>query len=265
MNQRNPFPHRDLSGKSEAGVDIERLERAANEVLRHRNQAKQYLVANPNGRINEQTLKAVRRAAYLLGLRESTCDAIRDGQITIAVQTVIRRPSLRNDRQRKRGHERMEAWRDKRQHAAEAHHGVAAATDAMELLLHNAAAAHYSMGGNRWEGIAHKLIAEKGSYPHYSDCSSSFTWAWWQVLGDGPDVLNGANWAAGYTGTLLAHGKRVSKDVEGAAALYGAGFPAKHVVYCIGGGKGISQGSEAAPFLVDLDYRADLMEFRVYA
>lgn len=264
MTQRdNPFPHRDLGDKSKRGEDIKRFQKACDRALKQRNQPKKFLVGEHDGVLGPQTIRAATRTGLVLGLNDATVVAIEHGRITIAVQTLVRRPDLRNDRQRARGHRFMDDWRDRRAEAA-SKQDCDPATAAMQLLLRNAAAAHYTMGASRWQGIAERLIAARGRFPAYSDCSSSFTWAWWQVLGDGEDVLNGASWRAGYTGTLLSHGKRVTSDVEGAAALYGSGFPGKHVVYCLGDGKGISQGSEAAPFLVDLDYRSDLMELRTY-
>src|ERR1044072_803501 len=82
-----------------------------------------------------------------------------------------------------------------------------------------------------------------------------------------PDTVNGEAWIAGYTGTMLTHGTRVTSDsnvLPGDLALYGSGPPGKHVTICVGGGMVISHGSEEGPFKCKLRYREDLMEIRRY-
>jgi cell wall-associated NlpC family hydrolase len=80
------------------------------------------------------------------------------------------------------------------------------------------------------------------------------------------DVINGTNWASGYTGTMRQHGKIVNdhspSNLEiGDVAHYGPGTGA-HVTMYIGGGMWFSHGSEAGPFKVGLNYRDDLHSIR---
>ena len=137
------------------------------------------------------------------------------------------------------------------------------------LGLRNAPAIHYTQGGSRWEGIDKHLKAWLGEFPNYADCSAFATWCLWNGLDHYGvrDVVNGANWRAGYTGTMLKHGKRVVHErniLRGDLALYGTGWPGEHVALCIGGGLVISHGSEAGPFKLPLRYRNDLLEVRRY-
>lgn len=132
------------------------------------------------------------------------------------------------------------------------------------LGLRHAKAVHYTQGPRRWEGIAKNMRAWRGQYPKYADCSSFATWVLWQGLGHFHvrDVVNGANWTAGYTGTQLSHGKLVRHErniKHGDLALYDG-----HVAICVGGGKVISHGSEGGPYLLALHYRSDLIEVRRY-
>src|SRR4029077_12964584 len=65
---------------------------------------------------------------------------------------------------------------------------------------------HYTQGATRWQGIREKRRYADGRYPNYADCSSLFTWCWWNALTnvdgiDTPDIVNGSSWQAGYTGT----------------------------------------------------------------
>lgn len=145
------------------------------------------------------------------------------------------------------------------------------AVDAALLGLHHAPAIHYTQGAQRWEGIAHQLHAAKGQYPHYADCSAFVTWCLWNglhLLYGCRDVVNGENWTAGFTGTLLTHGKRVAHEThwqKADAALYGQpGTNGEHTALYVGGGMVISHGSEQGPFLLPIRYRPDLLEVRRY-
>jgi hypothetical protein len=130
------------------------------------------------------------------------------------------------------------------------------------LALRHAPVIHYTQGNRRWEGIDNKLRAWRGEYPHQADCSSFATWVLWQGLGHFHvrDVVNGAGWLAGYTGTMLGHGKLVRHErniKHGDLALYDG-----HVAICVGGGMVISHGSEGGPYLLPIHYRSDLLEVR---
>lgn len=78
------------------------------------------------------------------------------------------------------------------------------------------------------------------------------------------DTVNGESWRAGFTGTLLEHGREVGTPAPGDLALYGSGFPGEHVAIYTGGGLVVSHGSEAGPLLLPLHYRSDLMQIRRY-
>jgi hypothetical protein len=146
------------------------------------------------------------------------------------------------------------------------------AVSAATLGLHHAPAIHYTQGARRWDGIRLHKNARLGEYPLYADCSAFVTWCLWNGLHLGfnaTDHVNGANWTAGYTGTLLSHGVKVQhvSNVQRAdVVLYGNGFPGEHTALVVGvhGAKPmvISHGSEAGPFYLPYDYRSDVMEFR---
>lgn len=143
------------------------------------------------------------------------------------------------------------------------------AVQAAVVALNNRAAVHYTQGPRRWDGINRGLLAARGQYPSYADCSSFVTWCLWNGmrLHHRPDTVNGQNWHAGYTGTLLKHGTHVTGEkniLPGDLALYGNGWPGKHVAICIGGGLVISHGSEPGPYKLALHYRNDVMEIRRY-
>lgn len=123
------------------------------------------------------------------------------------------------------------------------------------LAVKNKAAIHYTQDSPaRWEGIHDKLIAAKGQYPHYADCSSFATWCLWQVLGGGPDIVNGTDWKSGWTGTLAKHGHVVSASAAQPGDLVFYGEPIYHVAMVIGRQNGVlivaSHGEESGPYIV---------------
>jgi cell wall-associated NlpC family hydrolase len=142
------------------------------------------------------------------------------------------------------------------------------------LAHHHAREVHYTTGVRRWQGIDEKRNARLGMYPTEADCSSFATWCLWNglFLGFGlGDNVNGAHWRAGYTGTMLDHGKQVravTNVQRGDLVLYGSGPPCEHVTVVISI-KGrvpmvISHGSEAGPFYLEYDYRSDIYQIRRY-
>lgn len=138
-------------------------------------------------------------------------------------------------------------------------------------MLAHPGSIHYTQGKLRWEGINRNLRSARGEYPHHSDCSSSATWVLWNALtanGVAHDIVNGTNWKAGYTGTMLAHGKPVRHRANwrvGDCIIYGrTGSTGAHVVVYLGGNRAFSHGSEGGPYLVDVDYRPDIMAVRRY-
>lgn len=126
------------------------------------------------------------------------------------------------------------------------------------LGIRNKAGIHYTQDSPaRWSGIHDKLVAAKGQYPHYADCSSFATWCLWQVLGSGPDIVNGTGWRSGYTGTLSQHGHSVSAASAQAGDLVFYGHPIYHVAIVIGRKDGhlivASHGEESGPYVVRYD------------
>jgi hypothetical protein len=137
------------------------------------------------------------------------------------------------------------------------------------LLLTHTAQVHYTQGPQRWEGITDRRYVRDEEYPSYGDCSSTATWLYWNALfahlGMG-DVVNGEGWKAGFTGTMLQHGRAVSESaVEvGDAVIYGPAGPRQHVAVCIGGGMVVSHGGPDGPFKLPLRYRSDVLSIRRY-
>lgn len=91
-------------------------------------------------------------------------------------------------------------------------------------------AEHYSMGADRWQGVTAifgKVAVVKGVIPRLKvgDCSAGYTrwilFALEQSLGRVPrDVVNGADWRAGYTGSIYRVCKHVTSPQIGDAILY---------------------------------------------
>ena len=136
------------------------------------------------------------------------------------------------------------------------------------LVLEHASEMHYTQGPRRWEGIDRDLRAWRGEFPRYADCSALVTWILWQGLGHFrvADVVNGANWHAGFISTLLSHGRALGRGEPirlGDLAFY---FPGgvHHVAVYIGGGKVVSHGTSDGPAKLTLDYRSDLHSIRRY-
>jgi hypothetical protein len=146
-------------------------------------------------------------------------------------------------------------------HAAEARRVILLG---VELLMRDPARVHYTQDAvARWEGINKHLRIADRECPTHGDCSSTHTWLLWNALthvGVKRDLVNGASWKGGYTGTIASHGKRVS-DIRNAkvgdAILYGPGPTFEHVATYIGGGRVFSHGSERGPFILSVDYRPD--------
>jgi hypothetical protein len=137
------------------------------------------------------------------------------------------------------------------------------------LMLAHIAQVHYTQGTARWQGIKDRKLVKSGQFPTQGDCSSIATWLLWNALHVGldlGDVVNGRNWAAGFTGTMLQHGRAVpaSSATVGDLVIYGTHAPGVHVAVSIGGGMVFSHGSEAGPFKLRLKYRPDVLSVRRY-
>jgi hypothetical protein len=284
-------PHRDLVRLPEnyqRGDDVRALEGAAR--LRLEARDLRWRPIGRDGILGPEEFDRIVVAARHLGARESTLqkeDHRGRPILTVGVQRMIREPENRTADQLVRAHERQEKLlreRDAReQRLSRVPSSVLKPTPAQRAevrrLAHAAfqlaylhkGAVHYTMGPERWQGIAHELRAAAGRYPTQADCSAMYTWAMWNALthvfgSDVADVVNGAAWRGGYTGTLLSHGWGVSMGAleVGDAVIYGNGFPGEHVAMYVGGGCVLSHGSDAGPFLLPVRYRGDVMQARRY-
>lgn len=155
------------------------------------------------------------------------------------------------------------------EHAAHARKLIVKAARAMAS---NKSSVHYTQGTRRWEGIDRKLSISKGQIPLHGDCSSTVTWMLWDAMARPygvRDLVNGAAWRAGYTGSQYKRGKAVVHDKNlkiGDLIFYGdqgGGIP-QHVCIYVGGGRVFSHGGEAGPFILGLDYRSDRRMSRRY-
>jgi hypothetical protein len=144
---------------------------------------------------------------------------------------------------------------------------------AAKLALANKTQVHYTQGPKRWDGIKNHRNAALGQFPVNADCSSFATWCLWNGLmlrfGLG-DVVNGAGWTGGYTGTMLDHGMVVqhpSNALRGDCVLYGEP-PGAHVTIVVHNLNGvpmvISHGSEPGPYYLSYNYRSDVHQIRRY-
>ncbi len=93
------------------------LQAATNRRLRNRDL--EAFVVKEDGRVDAATLKAVRKAAWALGARPETYEAITtDCEICVGVQRMIRNPGRRSDEQRNRGKARIARLRAERRRRA---------------------------------------------------------------------------------------------------------------------------------------------------
>ncbi len=144
---------------------------------------------------------------------------------------------------------------------------------AAKLAYANRGQVHYTEGPERWNGITLKRVAADGQYTHYADCSSFVTWCLWNGLGQlygTSDVVNGAKWEAGFTGTMYKHGmvvQNLANVLRGDCVLYGKD-PGLHVAIVVGSMDGtpmvISHGSEPGPYYLRYNYRSDVHQIRRY-
>lgn len=137
-------------------------------------------------------------------------------------------------------------------------------------LLKHPGDLHYTQDGRlRWEAIKGDWRYTRGRHQKNGDCSSTqsqLVRVGLRHFGVQKDLVNGEHWLWGYTGTIVAHGKPV-QHVEnlriGDSILYGSSiFETEHVATSLGGRLVFSHGSDAGPFLLDLDYRPDRVAMR---
>ena len=139
------------------------------------------------------------------------------------------------------------------------------AASAALLGYRNRGRVHYTQGSARWSGIKGKRNSRQGEYPFQADCSAYVTWCLWNALylpHHKPDVVNGAAWRAGFTGTQVSHGRgiKATQMLAGDLVFYASsGRTPTHVAICVGerGGRKmvVSHGSESGPLYVPWNYR----------
>jgi len=147
------------------------------------------------------------------------------------------------------------------------------AVNAALLAYRNRSRVHYTQGSRRWRGIDARRNAAQGEFPAYADCSAFTTWCLWNGLHLGynkPDVVNGYRWRAGFTGTQIRHGRRITvgEMMEGDLVFYATyGYIPTHVAICVGRRYGrayvISHGNESGPLFLPYSYRR-LIQVRRY-
>jgi hypothetical protein len=103
--------------RGDHGEAVRVIQAATNRRLRNR--GLDALVVEENATVGERTLHAVRTAAWALGARRETYEAItREGVIPGGVQRMIRSPGKRSDEQQRRGKRRMSRMRAERKRRA---------------------------------------------------------------------------------------------------------------------------------------------------
>lgn len=124
------------------------------------------------------------------------------------------------------------------------------------------ASIHYTQSASRMYGVRHRIKPPR--IPIYEDCSSFATWCYWIASAADPNGL-GYN-GAGYTGTLIHHGRRVSASnmKPGDLVFYGRYSIPSHVAIYVGSGRVVSHGSEVGPLLISWNYRGDVHSIRSY-
>lgn len=267
-------PHRVLKlyEDPQQGEDVRAVQVACKKRLGTRGIHRDFTI---DGVFGEKTKAALDTGAWAMGALQAT---IGPESFSIGAQAMIRYPGRRTDEQLARADDRMERWRKERDAGAIATKSpsglssgqIVRARDltiaSFNMLYRHAPEVHYTQDARRWEGIGRDLKAYQGEYPNYADCSSAFTWAWWNGLDHYgvADILNGQGWNAGYTGSLLLHGREVSVPTRGCAVIYGARWPGVHVAMYDEDGKVYSHGSEGGPYYVDMHYRTDILSVRKF-
>jgi hypothetical protein len=282
------FPHRILfaaGNDPQRGDDVKVVRRNTLERLDARGIDRK--VGDNDGTLRPELLKAAKTASHFLGAPDAWVES--KSGLLVREQTIIVYPEKRTAEMLASAEARMDKLLKDRQAAetaaAKARGGQYDLTDAdrtravrimvasFRLAFQHAAAVHYTQSSARFGGIRGKLRYADGRYPTQEDCSSMYTWAFWNgitsVVGmAAPDLVNGARWTAGYTGTLLSHGRSVpfAERQGGDAIIYGTGFPGHHVAMVDNDNHDLvySHGSESGPYHLRWNYRSDLLSCRRY-
>jgi hypothetical protein len=270
------FPHRllfDTGDNAQRGDDVKVVRRHTLRRLEARNI--QRTVGPNDGELYPDLIKAAKTAGHFLGVPEDWTES--DSGLLIREQKVIVYPASRTETMLHSAELRMRAMLEEREEKAEekldSQDRIRArriAVAAFALAYRNREVVHYTQGATRWQGINERRRYADGRYPNYADCSSMASWCLWNALtnvvgSNIGDVVNGANWQAGYTGTMLTHGIRVDNRMPGDCVFYGRGWPGSHVAMVANDTDMVySHGSEAGPYYVRWNYRSDVMQTRRY-
>jgi cell wall-associated NlpC family hydrolase len=128
----------------------------------------------------------------------------------------------------------------------------------------------YTEGGARWSGIDDRRLGYKGEFPRAADCSAFVTWCIWNACEHfhiKHDIVNGANWREGYTGTMVEHGQRIGfhQLLPGDAVLYaGSSSVPQHTAIYVGHGRVVSHGHQGGPLLLPVELGLPLNQARRY-
>jgi hypothetical protein len=236
-------------------------------------------VGPDNGLYSKLIHDAAKTAAHFLGVPEEWTKS--KSGLLVREQKVIVYPETRTASMLKAADARMDALIKDRESKpppkpdgkltdSERAKAREIAVASFRLLYNHRGSVHYTQGASRWQGIRERRRFADGRFPLYCDCSSAATWAWWNALTnvdgmDTADRINGCSWTAGYTGTMLSHGWRVSDRKPGDLVIYGRGFPGKHVAMVANNTNMVySHGSESGPHYLRWNYRSDVMAVRRY-
>jgi hypothetical protein len=276
------FPHRILSdydADPQKGDDVKVVRRHTLLRLEARNIERK--VGRNDGHFSKLILDAAKTAAHFLGAPDEWTHS--PAGLLVREQKIIVHPETRTDEMLRTAYDRMHKLIEDRADAvpkprrgdgvftdAEIAKARVLAVHAFRLAYRNEPYVHYTQGATRWQGIREHRRSAEGRYPNYADCSSIFAWAWWNALTyvdsfQTRDRLNGCQWTAGFTGTLLAHGWRVSDRKPGDAVIYGWRYPGVHVAMVAEDTNMVySHGSEWGPRYVRWNYRSDVLSVRRY-
>jgi hypothetical protein len=277
---KKAFPNRvlfDTGANAQKGDDVKVVRRHTLRRLEARDIERK--VGPDNGVFSKLILDAAKTAAHYLGVPSDWTES--KSGLLVREQKVIVYPETRTNEMLKAADARMDKLLKDRKDDdkpkadgkltdAERSKARQIAVASFRLAYNHRGTVHYTQGHSRWQGIRERRRFADGRFPNYADCSSIFTWAWWNALTnvDGMntrDRINGCSWSAGYTGTLLAHGWRVSDRRPGDAVIYGRGFPGNHVAMVATNTNMVySHGGEAGPHYLRWNYRGDVMQVRRY-
>lgn len=138
------------------------------------------------------------------------------------------------------------------------------------VAYHHRAEMIYTEGPARWSGIDDHRLGYKGEFPRAADCSAFGTWALWNGLEHfhiHQDIVNGADFREGYTGTMTRHGIEVPFNALLPADLIfyaGTREIPQHVAIYVGRGRVISHGRPGDPSLLPIEIGLALNQARRY-